>query len=229
MANDKVMEKIRKLLALAGSSNENEAKQALLKARKLMAENKLSQLDIQGATGTQEVIVLETGVSCTKMTNPWAAVLSGIISDYYCCRAMRSHRKGDKKVTIELVGLKDDVELCNKIYHYAYETALSLISRNIHRYHAESASHVRERRNAFGWGFARGVQYALEEQRRAAEDNKESWGLVMVTPQPVIEFISRYGAPTNYGTIKRDEELDKCRAQGMKEGQKFSTRDKLEV
>lgn len=37
-------EEISKLLALAGSSNENEAKAALLKARQLMAENKLTIL-----------------------------------------------------------------------------------------------------------------------------------------------------------------------------------------
>lgn len=227
MANDKVMEKIRKLLALAGSSNENEAKQALLKARKLMAENKLSQADID--LDEQTVMHIDTGVTCTKMTNPWAATLCAVVAEYYCCKCTRQHYKGDRKVTMYLVGLKDDVELCNKIYHYAYETALSLISRNIHRYHSESASQVRERRNAFGWGFARGVQYALEEQRRAAEDNKESWGLVMVTPQPVLDFINNLGKPQSFGTIKRDEELDKCRAHGMREGQKFSTRNKLEV
>ena len=38
-------EKIRKLLALAESENENEAKAALLKARELMAEHKLSEMD----------------------------------------------------------------------------------------------------------------------------------------------------------------------------------------
>lgn len=40
-------EKIRKLLALAESPNEHEARAALLKARQLMAEHKLSELDFQ--------------------------------------------------------------------------------------------------------------------------------------------------------------------------------------
>lgn len=38
-------EKIKKLLALSESSNEHEAKAALLKARELMAEHKISMSD----------------------------------------------------------------------------------------------------------------------------------------------------------------------------------------
>ena len=41
-----IQDKIAKLLALAESPNENEAKLALLKARKLMAKHKLSEKDI---------------------------------------------------------------------------------------------------------------------------------------------------------------------------------------
>ena len=42
-----IKDKIAKLLALAESPNENEAKLALLKARKLMAKHKLSEKDIE--------------------------------------------------------------------------------------------------------------------------------------------------------------------------------------
>ena len=41
-------DKIRKLLALAESPNENEAKLALLKARQLMAEHKLTEREDEG-------------------------------------------------------------------------------------------------------------------------------------------------------------------------------------
>ena len=43
-------DKIRKLLALAESPNEHEAKAALLKARQLMAEHKLSENDVKCKT-----------------------------------------------------------------------------------------------------------------------------------------------------------------------------------
>ena len=43
-------DKIRKLLALAKSPEPEEAKFALLKARKLMAEHKLSERDLENGT-----------------------------------------------------------------------------------------------------------------------------------------------------------------------------------
>ena len=46
MAEQDYREKIKKLLALSESSNEHEAKSALLKAKKLMAEHKLSLIHI---------------------------------------------------------------------------------------------------------------------------------------------------------------------------------------
>lgn len=52
--------KIKKLLALAESPNEYEAKAALLKAKELMAEHKLSEIDVK-ELGNKEVksVVLE--------------------------------------------------------------------------------------------------------------------------------------------------------------------------
>lgn len=44
-----IKDKIAKLLALAESPNENEAKAALLKARELMAEHKLRPEDVKKA------------------------------------------------------------------------------------------------------------------------------------------------------------------------------------
>lgn len=48
MAEQDYREKIKKLLALSESSNEHEAKSALLKAKKLMAEHKIAEIDLEG-------------------------------------------------------------------------------------------------------------------------------------------------------------------------------------
>ena len=52
-----IRDKIKKLLALATSPNENEAKSALLKAKKLMMDHKISEAEVQGLNG-QELIHL---------------------------------------------------------------------------------------------------------------------------------------------------------------------------
>ena len=53
-----IKDKIKKLLALATSPNENEAKAALLKAKKLMMDHKISEAEVQGLN-KQELIHLQ--------------------------------------------------------------------------------------------------------------------------------------------------------------------------
>lgn len=77
-----IKDKIAKLLALAESPNENEAKAALLKARELMAEHKLRPEDVKKAK-KEKVIRKVLDITCTAMTNPWAASLLRC-----CCGAL---------------------------------------------------------------------------------------------------------------------------------------------
>ena len=64
-----ISEKIARLLALASSPYEAEAKEALLKARQLMAEHKLRPEDINPQENSR-VIRAHTGVSTTKLSTP---------------------------------------------------------------------------------------------------------------------------------------------------------------
>ena len=66
----KITEKIAKLLALAESPYEEEAKAALLQARRLMAEHKLMPEDIEPQEN-KNVIQECVGVTCTKLSSPW--------------------------------------------------------------------------------------------------------------------------------------------------------------
>ena len=54
MAEQDYREKIKKLLALSESSNEHEAKSALLKAKKLMAEHKIAEIDLEDIYGGKQ-------------------------------------------------------------------------------------------------------------------------------------------------------------------------------
>lgn len=62
-------DKIRKLLALAKSPEPEEAKLALLKARKLMAEHKLTERDLDEHDTT--VIQQEIDETFSKKANSW--------------------------------------------------------------------------------------------------------------------------------------------------------------
>lgn len=120
----KITEKIAKLLALAESPYEAEAKAALLQARRLMAEHKLMPEDIEPQEN-KKVIQACVGVTCTKLSSPWTVYLSTLIAAHYCCRPYRSSVHGSKVSEIGFIGMEDDFKLCKLAFLYAYDCIAS--------------------------------------------------------------------------------------------------------
>ena len=124
----KITEKIAKLLALAESPYEEEAKAALLQARRLMAEHKLMPEDIEPQEN-KKVIQECVGVTCTKLSSPWTVYLSTLIAAHYCCRPYRSSVHGSKVSEIGFIGMEDDFKLCKLAFLYAYDCVASRCRR----------------------------------------------------------------------------------------------------
>ena len=123
-----IKEKIRNLLALAESPEENEAKAALLKARELMAKHKLTEAEL-GEAKKQAVKNVLTDVTCSKRRDPWICSLSAVIGESYCCKGYRNHTKGRQTQTIGFIGLEDDVAICVSVFKYAVDFARAEIKR----------------------------------------------------------------------------------------------------
>lgn len=215
-----IKDKIAKLLALAESPNENEAKAALLKARELMAEHKLRPEEVVKADKVK-VIREVLDVTCTAMTNPWAASLSAVIAEHYCCRAYRNRNAGCKTNRIGLVGLEEDFEIAKRIFLYAYDCVMASIKANIKRDTRDPSGTYREKCNAYGWGFVQGVKAAFEKQD---EENRE-WGLVLVVPQAVDDSMKDMGKASTFGRI-HDNHIS-YRAKGYKDGTEFDPTTRL--
>lgn len=88
MAEQDYREKIKKLLALSESNNEHEAKSALLKAKKLMAEHKIAEIDLEDI-GKKKVVHIKTKFDCSKRREAWMISLSAIIGQNFCCQSYR--------------------------------------------------------------------------------------------------------------------------------------------
>lgn len=173
-------EKIKKLLALAESPNENEAKAALLKARQLMAEHKLREEDCS-EFHEREVKDVLTDITCSTRREPWITLLSVVIATNYCCKSYRTHVLGKQTLYIGFIGLSDDVEICEAVFRYAVDcirTEIQNIKKTMQHY---SKRFVTQECDGYGYGFAVGIKDAFEEQ------NEEEWGLVLVLPKEVVD------------------------------------------
>jgi hypothetical protein len=220
MAN--IRDKIAKLLALAESPNEHEARAALLKARKLMAEHKLKPEDI-GPKKEEKVIKATVGVTCTSMTNPWITVLARVIGEHYCCKAyIEQPFKGAKTVEVGFIGLEDDFEVCKRTFLFAYETAIKLCKKAVPKFASDGARIYRERCNAYGLGFCSGL---LDEFDKQKQENQE-WGLVMVVPKSVMDVVNGMGS-RKFG--RNENNHGEYRNRGYRDGQRFDHGRKLEA
>ena len=217
----KITEKIAKLLALAESPYEEEAKAALLQARRLMAEHKLMPEDIE-PQANKKVIQECVGVTCTKLSSPWTVYLSTLIAAHYCCRPYRSSVHGSKVSEIGFIGMEDDFKLCKLAFLYAYDCVASRC-RQIRTQKGYPAKALREMCNSYGWGFCRGLSAAFQKQ--GAEH--QEWGLVMVVPQAVEDAVSKMKR-SSYKISPQSSMNHQYAAMGYADGQEFDMRRRLE-
>lgn len=109
MSNDKVLDKIKKCLALAASPNSNEAATALRQAQKLMAKHGITETTIADSSIAEGQIHLK---SAKRMSIEETWLLS-ICMSVFGVKVLRA--KGDLHVRI--FGEKDAIEVCK----YAYD------------------------------------------------------------------------------------------------------------
>lgn len=222
MAQD-IRDKIAKLLALADSPSEAEARAALLKARELMAKHKLRPEEIKKAENVK--VIKETiGVSCTGMTDPWMPSLSATIAEHYCCRSYRQTFKGKKTKHVGIVGLEEDFAICKTVVLYAIDCIQSVKKEIAAENKGLPKTYIRKMRNAYGWGFIAGLRQAFKDQDR---ENQE-WGLVLVVPQQVTDVMNRMGKPSTFGRADFSSDWQKhYGSRGYQDGQKFDPTTRL--
>lgn len=213
MAN--IKEKIQKLLALATSPNENEARAALLKAKELMAANKLSEADFEEVKDQELVHVLCENVKWTSDSgNVWMTDLCNILCENYCCAASWNCIKGRRTYTLVITGIGDDVQICKTAVEYATGFVLSRLK--VWGRKNKSAS------KSYATGFIAGLKEAFEEQK----EQHQEWGLVVQRSQEVNDYIDSLG--TRNVKIKKEAFDPLAYLRGQQDGKDFNARKVLE-
>lgn len=97
---DKIKDKLKKLFALATSSNPHEAEAALKKAESLMAYHGIETIDF-----SEDTRHFNIGTSTITWSRKWEITLAAGVADFWECRAIISENK------IIIIGGKTDIEL----------------------------------------------------------------------------------------------------------------------
>lgn len=183
----KAKDKIAKLLALAGSHNDHEAKAALLAARRLMARYKLTERDV--AQEKEKLKEVESHYSFTGIRNAWMPHLANVIGKHHCCGVCMSGLKGRQTQNALFVGLDDDPVIANIVFTYACDHILDWgkdIRRRVDPGRI-AGELVKEYILEYGLGFSEGLDAKYEEQNRGGDPGM---ALMVIVPQKVSDFMS---------------------------------------
>lgn len=210
MKEEKIIEKIRKCLALAQNNpSEEEAKAAALQAQKLLAKYGISAADVQA---TKEIEEIEESViwfkDCVK--NPsraWKINLASIVANNFRCRHF-FYGKG----AVVFYGHKTDAEAAAEVFKFLFSMGDRLADRETHRVFREYQKQGRRAvvsgvYNSWVSGFMVGLRDSLAQQCTA---------LALVVPQDVKDaYIER---SKNFGYMKSGMRQNKFDREAYEKG-----------
>ncbi|MDD2850900.1 MAG: DUF2786 domain-containing protein [Desulfuromonadaceae bacterium] len=159
--NNPVIEKIRKLLALANSCNEHEAALAASHAQRLLSEHNLAMADIESEQKPQSADKVEATVS--KTLPKWVRYLSAGVCTAFDCQAI--HHPALGKMTF--IGVGADVQVAAYTFAYLDKTVRKLCSSYI-KQHVTDGTPNRQRelmRQSYYLGAVSTITGRLREQK----------------------------------------------------------------
>jgi Protein of unknown function (DUF2786) len=112
---DKILDRVKKLLALSTSSNVNEAANAAAAAQRLMLEHRLTEADV---SDTQEGQMFELSMGAVGFASRWKFVLVTAVARSFFCEAV-GLRVGHRR-KVRIVGRKEDVEIAARVFRYLH-------------------------------------------------------------------------------------------------------------
>jgi hypothetical protein len=149
-----VLDKVKKLLALAKSPSEAEAAAALAKASVLLAKYGLSMAEVQQEEDVQEAVLLEK-----KRLRVWESFLVSVVCKATFTEAL--HYRTQAVGRILLIGREVNIVTARELFTYLHRVILIL-----GRAHSPEIAHV----DSFRQGLVQRIGERLAEQCRKGQD-----------------------------------------------------------
>jgi len=184
---EKVLEKVKKLLALSndsGSSKE-ESQTALLLAQQMMVKNNLTMQDIKTIESNSSREIVHGITQCLNKTPWWYQSLSTILADNFKCVCIKEKFKGKGYSCINFVGHPEDVDICKEIYFYAVKQ-ITYLSDRYSTYYTTKIARVPKPgiKNDYITGYLFGIKTKFDEQVK-----KNDWGLIVTCDNEVLDTL----------------------------------------
>jgi hypothetical protein len=207
--NSRIIDRVRKILALSESDNEHEAAIASVKAREMLAKYNLSMSDIVFEPESIKATRIE--VKARKNLESWMWELLNIVTKSCDCEYF--HHSGGK---IFFVGVGADHQVASYMFSYLYRTLLKLsleYTKSHPDYFFISASTQKLIRKSFILG-------ALETISTRLEESEQNCPVTENALVPVKNSAIEKEMPDNIKKVSsRTQSIDlRCYRDGIREG-----------
>ena len=224
MVNGKVLEKVKKILALASNNpSEEEAQAAMLMAQRIMAENGITMTEVEGNHSFTDEVV-DVPITQPHRTHWWYKILAMIIADN--SRGEAYYYTVHQKSQIMLIGLKQDTEVATKVFNYAVDAVRYYTAKYVEKVKRDSVNNklldLNGIRNDYILGFLDGLKDKFKEQVE-----KNNWGLILVKDNSVLKAVEKKGLQPGRKPVINFARSNNAYASGYRTGKEFETRERL--
>ncbi len=221
MENQEIILKVKKLLALSKSTNENEALSAMMMAQKFIMKYKLSIKEVEEFN---DISIGANGTGLKFRSSKWKALLGRVIANNFGCYMF--YRSG-KTHEICFFGKEEEVTICKIMLEYAIKCIDSNSSKILKEMKKDRRrKHFNGIKSDYALGFISGLDQRFKDQ---VKSNQE-WGLVFVKDPMVIEKYKEYSC--GFESISIEEKYkkhDKIYKLGQNDGKEFNISNKIET
>lgn len=206
MSNEAVIRKIQKLLALATSSNEHEAKLAMEMAEKLLINHNIDMQQVKGYSADYDKVDAFTGRRFTTESK----FAGFILREFFFVEVINCRNRRTGVSTLTFVGEKTNLQVAT----YVYDFLTAKFQQLFKEYQRESKCSVKARQSYY-IGLYKGLKFQLAEARAAAQNER---GLVLVADPNLPEQVRNLMGATTTQTQTVSARDVAARQRGEEQG-----------
>lgn len=226
---EKIIDRVKKLLALSNSSNEHEAQLAAQRAADLLSKHNMTLTDVE----ILDCEVIEEWFEVSKLGEKgkpytsfprWISRLSAVIARHFFCTPLLSKAIGKKKVGF--IGSRSDAEVAKYVFYYLVKTTESLSAEHIKRSKTMvTPGRLRKYKLSYQMGVVNGIRLKLEESKKEPFRTASGTDLMVIKDEASERYLQQ-----KYGSIKQGRKVvntldGHAYAEGIKDGRNIEIRE----
>lgn len=215
MTKEKIVDRVRRLLALAGNNpSAEEAQSAMLHAQRLMVQHAISEADLEDSED-QEVVDVPVDFGVLRRNRFHSMLLDIVCRNFRCVACSSILGNGI------VMGLPADAAAASAVYQMAKASLTSSRQAYLKKRRRLEPNMTPRRaadlRNQWSFGFCRGLKAAFEDQVESC-----GYAMVLVTPALVVKAAENIEEADDFKEPKTGKYDPDAVRDGIEKGERFA-------